>query len=311
MPDTPAQPTGYGNRILFLLKDNFSLGNIYQIVQEARMGDTLQAERPVTFMAIPNQAIISWYWLSYAEKRRWMQYLIIPGAPAFRQLPLTENRAMLTTAASNIYITRFMRGNDTVTTVNGVELLAVDNPAGNGFLQVLGENINVENEPTVMHAIHNDSTVVLFAAALQRAGLTDSLADARKTWTVLAPVNTAFIWSASQLEGLDLSSLDKILSADPERLKAVLRYHLAEGRLFTGSLYRMAAANNGTITMRDGSRVSISGNQAIFNNITFRGKHNSNVAQIAKYPNYGADPNYANIPCENGVLHKITSILIP
>ena len=311
-PEAPVQPPGYGNRLLFLLKDNFSLEHIYQVVKDVRMDDTLVAEQPLTFVAISNQAGVDvWHWMSYADKRRMVRYLIIRNAPAFRQLPLMENQPMQTTADANVYLTRFMRGSDTITAVNGAELVAVDNPASNGYLQVLRERINVENEATVMQAMYNDTTVTLFTAALQRTGLTDSLADAAKTWTVLAPVNTAFLWSAGQLEGLDVSSLEKVLDADPEKLKKVLRYHLTRGRNFTGNLYRTAASGDGSITMCDGGHVRIGGNQAVFNNITFQGRLNGAAAQIATFPTYGLHPNYANIPCGNGVIHKITSILIP
>lgn len=312
-PQAPEPPPGYGNRILFLLKDNFSLENIYRVVQSVRMGDTLQVEQPLTFVAISNQAGYNmfWDWMPYADKRNIVRYLTLRGAHAFRQLPLTENLPLQTSAGTNMYITRYMRGNDTVTAVNGSELVAIDNPASNGYLQVLRENINMEKETTVLRSILNDTTVTLFAAALQRAGLTDSLADAAKTWTVLAPVNTAFLWSAGELEGLDVSTIDKILSADPEKLKNVLRYHLAAGRNFTGNLYRLAAAASGNITMLNGGSVRVGGNQAMFNNITFRGRLNGTAVQIATFPSAAANPNYANIPCGNGVIHKITRVLIP
>ncbi|WP_142684943.1 fasciclin domain-containing protein [Chitinophaga polysaccharea] len=317
--DAPGMETD-GSTINFVLKDNFSFGVLYAGFNMVSLLDTLAAHGPYTVLA-PNNDAFSLQGISYPTNaysfqffapdwfRQAMRYAVIPQGLALGSLPLNTVRAYKTISGGNVYIKTLVEAGDTITMVNGFKLVSRDNAASNGFIQVLPQLLNPELYSTSASEVRSDTTTALFAAAMQRAGLT-ALLSGKDEYTVLAPSNTAFIQAS--INGLDLSSLDGILNADPAKLATLLQYHIIRGRYFEGDLYRYASAFPEGITTMNGAKLMIGGNPSQFKGITFLGAGNNGLpAGISVPSQYSPASNNANIPVGNGVIHIINQVLIP
>jgi uncharacterized surface protein with fasciclin (FAS1) repeats len=99
------------------------------------------------------------------------------------------------------------------------------------------------------------------------------------------------------------------MQADPDKLAALLKYHMLPGRVFQGDFYR---APDATVTMLNNESVTIRGYQPAFNNISFTGVgNNGNAAAIYVQKQYNSSINNADNVCGNGVVFIITALLIP
>jgi uncharacterized surface protein with fasciclin (FAS1) repeats len=123
----------------------------------------------------------------------------------------------------------------------------------------------------------NGSFQTLLAAA-GAAGLVETL-KGPGPFTVFAPTDAAF-------RKLPTGAMDALL-ADPERLRAVLLYHVVPGRVTAAQVTGMTSANtvNGAAV-----RVRSQGGSVMINNAT--------VAQ-------------ADVAASNGVIHVIDTVLMP
>jgi uncharacterized surface protein with fasciclin (FAS1) repeats len=123
----------------------------------------------------------------------------------------------------------------------------------------------------------NGSFQTLLAAA-GAAGLVETL-KGPGPFTVFAPTDAAF-------RKLPAGAVDALL-ADPERLRAVLLYHVVPGRVTAAQVTGLTSANtvNGAAV-----RVRSQGGSVMINNAT--------VAQ-------------ADVAASNGVIHVIDTVLMP
>ncbi len=319
--DAPAPGTADdGSTIKYILNDNFNFGVLYAGLSNAGLLDTVAKPGPYTILA-PNNNAFSLQGIGYPTspysfqffEQGWflqaMRYAIIPQKIAFGSLPLNTVQAYKTANGGNVYIKTFEEAGDTVVTVNGFKLVSQDNFASNGLIQVLPQLLNPELYATSASEVRGDTTTALFAAAMQRAGLT-ALLSGKEEYTLLAPSNTAFMQAA--INGLDLSTLDGVLNADSAKLAALLQYHIIKGRFFEGDLYREASARPEGITTLNGAKLVIGGNPTGFKAITFLGAgNNGQPAGISAPSGYAPASNNANIPVGNGVIHIINRVLIP
>lgn len=315
-PEAVTPPPGYGSRIPFILKDNFVLEANTQMLAAAGLEDVLIDEGPFTFFALHTDVFKEQLSLPLPITARNLRYrlgeeslqqlaagMIIRGRLPLKELPLRNNMAYMTTTGVNLYISKYLEGTDTVITYNGIRLVSTDNPASNGLIQVLRELPGIGRQPLLLGRIRSDTALTLFAAALQRSGLEDSLASPEKVYTVLAPVNTAFRSSANY------RSIDEIFAADPQEVASLVRYHLIGERYFLGDFFRRMKEGHTDIAMRNGSSITLGGNPATINSNTFRSAGGITAGIVFIYGGYYE--NNGNIPCNNGVLHKINNVLIP
>jgi uncharacterized surface protein with fasciclin (FAS1) repeats len=241
-----------------------------------------------------------------------MRYATIDGKIAFKSIPLVENKPYKTHTGGNLYVSRYLEGSDTITTINGVKLASVDNPASNGLIQVLPQTINPELYLSAVPYLRSDTTLSLFTAALQRAGLDQQLLQGNDAYTLLAPSNRAFQQSAKLGTNLGISTLDSILKADPTKLADFLKYHIIKGRYFDNDLFRYTKADPTGIVTLNGGKVVIGGSAAGFHTITFLGNGNKRIASAIAAPlTYNPSIHYNNIPCGNAVVQIIDRVLIP
>lgn len=323
--DTP-QASGKaqdGNTINFVLNDNFTFSVVYGALVNTGLQDSLAKPGPYTFIAPDNDAYLlynipatvtaySFQFYHNGSLKNEMHYYTIDGKIAFKNIPIVDNKPYKTHTGGNIYVSRYLNGTDTVTTVNGIQLVSADNAASNGLIQVLPQTLNPDIYPNAVAYLHSDTTLSLFAAALQRTGLDQSLLQGSDVYTLLAPSNTAFQQSAKLGLNLGISTLDSILMADPVKLTALLKYHLIAGRYFDGDLFRYAKTNPAGITTLNGGKVVIGGSTTGFHTITFLGKSDKGIAAAIAAPvQYDPIIHNANIPCGNAVVHIINRVLVP
>ena len=114
-------------------------------------------------------------------------------------------------------------------------------------------------------------------AAVQAAGLVETL-KGEGPFTVFAPTDAAF---AKLPEG----TIDQLL-ANPDRLAAILTYHVVPGKVMAADVAALSSA-----TTVEGSDISIDTEMGVMVN-------NANVVT-------------ADIETSNGVIHVIDTVLIP
>ena len=117
-----------------------------------------------------------------------------------------------------------------------------------------------------------------FGAALRRTPLYDALREAGP-YTVFAPTDDAF-------DNLPEGVVNHLLD-DPEKLTAVLAYHIVPGRFTSDDAARLSAS----VTTLEGSDLR--------------------VATTPRIAVNGAPVTQADLLADNGVIHAIGQVLIP
>ena len=304
--DAPAGPQVNGSSIAYVLNDNFTFSKLHDRLAAVGLIDTLAGTRPFTILAPNNDAFQLKAYVPPSLAWVTMAYHILPDSIAFGPMPLVQNKPLMTLAGKNVYFSKFVEAGDTVTAVNGFRLVSLDNPASNGLIQVMPGILLPEVYPTLDSRMRNDTILNYFCLMLQRTGL-DSLLSGSDVYTVLAPSNAALRATAGRPGSLDLSSFDRILGADVDSLRNMVRYSILRDRNFLGDLYHSEYTQPDGITMLNGENVGVTGSPASYRSIQFAGK-NGGAAGIYTY---SALDNNADIPCGNGVLHILNQVLIP
>jgi uncharacterized surface protein with fasciclin (FAS1) repeats len=143
----------------------------------------------------------------------------------------------------------------------------------------------------VENAVNSKDHTTL-VAAVKAAGLVDTLASPGP-FTVFAPTNEAF-------DKLPPGTVDTLLKPENKAmLVAVLTYHVVPGRLTSADLVKMIKAGHGSAMLKtvqgepltlsmDGNKIFIMGAK-------------SGVAEVS----------IANVLQSNGVIHVVSSVLVP
>jgi uncharacterized surface protein with fasciclin (FAS1) repeats len=317
----PQRPADYEHRIKFVLQDNYNFSMTTGFLQTAGLLDTLEGNGPYTFLApvdqfytnsmgIPDLVYAALYFKAprlYAT----MSYHLIKGTVNLKSLALDIDTTLVAMNGSKLYVKKYLDNGDTLITINGAQILNADNVTANGNIQSISAMLVPDQYPTMQEMLQNEASFTMFMAAMQHAGL-DSLLTSSNPYTILAPANTAFQTSGGMFADLDLTTMEGILEADPEKLAAVLKMHIMKGRYFSRDIYRLAAANGDSITMLDGSQVMVSGSIQTYHGIGFQATGNSfPVALFRDNANYDPSRAYADQPAHNGVLFKLGAFLIP
>lgn len=316
---TAQLPVADNNSIKYVLNDNFTFGTFFKALSFVNFQDTLAKLGPYTCLAPDNTAfttLTAGQNLIFDAKKpvpilNMMRYFTLKGRILFKNQPLLQNKAFLTLTGGNIYVSKYLKGTDTITTINGIKIAASDNLASNGLIQVLPRILTPQVYHKTMDYIHNDTTLTLFSIALQRAKLDVSLLAGSDEYTILAPSNNAFQQSRKLGKNLGVSTLDSILTADPDKLAAFLKYHMMQGRYFEGDLFKYITANPAGITMLNGKNVKVGGSENTYHSVTFLGNGNQTAARLIPYSSFESFNIRADIPFDNGVIHAINQVLIP
>ncbi len=136
----------------------------------------------------------------------------------------------------------------------------------------------VDQVGNLVEVAQEDEELSTFAAAVEEAELTDSLANENDSYTVFAPTNEAF-------ESLPAGTLDELKKPENQPLlREILAYHVAEGATTSDQLSTGAVQ-----TLGGGLAVRVDSNKVIVND---------------------ANVTTANVKASNGVIHKVNRILL-
>lgn len=312
--ETPAAPAAGSSSIAYVLNDNFTFSSFYKDLSNAGLIDTLGSAHRFTALAPNNDAYtqsgnpLSLQFPTPATLWSAVAYHILSDSVVFGPMPLVQNKPLMTLSGQPVFLSKYEEAGDTITTVNGLRLVSMDNPASNGPIQVLPEIMKPLFYPTLDGRMRNDTLLTLFCAMVQRAGL-DSLLASSDVYTVLAPYNPSLRSTAGQPGSLDISSLDRIAAADPDTLKNMVEYCILKDRYFLGDLYHSEYTQPAGVTMLNGETIGITGSPNGYNSIRFTGRTGV-VAGIYSF-NVANSYIYSDFPCGNGVLHIINQVLIP
>jgi uncharacterized surface protein with fasciclin (FAS1) repeats len=132
--------------------------------------------------------------------------------------------------------------------------------------------------PNIIDTLVTQSQFTTFSTALQRTPLYDALQE-EGPFTVFAPTDDAF---DNQPQGV----VNRLLE-DPEKLTAILAYHVVPGRFTSADSARLSSS----VTTLEGSDLRV----ATSPRITLNG------AQIVRF----------DLLADNGVIHAIDQVLVP
>lgn len=202
-----------------------------------------------------------------------LTYHVVPGKVAAKDVvklsaanTLNGQRIDIKTSANRVMI-------------DGASVTTTDIMCSNGVIHVIDTVILPSSDDIVDTAVKAGSFKTL-AAALKAAGLIDAL-KGDGPFTVFAPTDAAFA-------KLPKGTVESLLKPENrEQLAAILKYHVAAGRVFSSDLPgvgKIETLQGSTLTPR------IAGGKAMIND--------ANVVT-------------ADIDASNGVIHVIDTVLLP
>ena len=292
------------NRLSFVMSANFNLTLFTAGLDYTHYADTLQQPGPYTVLA-PSDAAFEAAGYSSAvaiqaagsAMNQLIGYHILGGVYPLDQLPFLFNQEIRTLDDEAMYVTHWVKNNDTVVTINGATVISLNLPASNGVIQVLNQVLNPSLYTTVQQAVAADPALTYFNAALLHSGLAATLQGAGP-FTLFAPVNSAFV-------AMGYPTTDSINHTDPAVLASLLNYHILSGRRFVNDFVLTTdATNNSQQVMLDGTNITVHlvpdpSNPGSYSGITVQGTGNTSASTLVRQ----------NVLAGNGVLHTIDQVL--
>lgn len=301
--DKTAPDSQENNRISYVIADNiFNFSSFNAVLQRTGYTEKLAGNGPFTVLVPDNNAFMR---AGYSDASAVLQerasvlnnmisYHVLSGTWELNKLPFTFNQELTTDAGAKMYVTRWIKEQDTVLTVNGTRVVTYNLAASNGLIQVMDAVLQPLVHKTISAAVAADTSLTFLNVALQQAGMKDLLSG-NTVFTVMAPDNTAF-------RKMGFPSADSVGRTDAAVLRKLLSYVMFEGRRFvydyvltTGSTetseQAMYNGNNITVTLvRDGVN---------YTGVTLRGSGNLSQVNILK----------SNVMAGNGVMHIVDQVL--
>ena len=336
------QDSTYYGRLPFVIKDNSTYSDYYSALQMTGLLDSLSSPGPYTVLLPNNDAfnggygqftndgasLLDYFILSVGQPALpgYISYTILGGSHNLQTLPLGDNQELTSIQGGKVYISRYLSGTDTVSTVNGQMIISLNNHATNGAIDVVtGALPNPQIYPTVFQTLQSDTNFAYFTAALKVTHL-DAALEGPGPFTVLAPMNSSFK-NAGQVAGINTSSIDSLLVADTAKLSQLIRYHILSGRYFLND-FRRRTTDTLALTMLNGETMKyVTGSVPGFFPETatgplFYGLGNlklpyNSYATISYLYQENPDLNGASrgdrsdLPAANGVVHLLNGMLIP
>lgn len=293
------------NRILQVLSDNFNLTVMNTVVSRAELGPVLNSEGPFTLFAPSDEAFAK---AGYANPVSILSasagliasigaYHMVDGTYDLKQMPFLFNQEIMS-RGGKLFVTRWVRDQDTVITINGSRLLSSSVVASNGEVQVIDHMLEPYLHDHIADAVAGETSLTLFWQAIQRAGLVDELRGAGP-FTIFAPDNTAMI-------ARGYGTVEAINMASPEEMAALVRYQIVADRRFVND-YILTTPTGQTATsqgMTDNNSITVKliadpQQPGGFSGITLRGIGNTTDVALSRQ----------NIISGNGVLHITNQVL--
>lgn len=293
------------NRLTYVIDDNkFNFSSFSTALGRTGYRAMLAQEGPYTVMIPDNNAFIKAGYGSAQQVltesadilNKLVSYHIVNGTWELNKLPFKFNQELSAVTGAKMFVTHWVKGTDTVLTINGSPVLAYNLPASNGMIQVLNTILQPLVHNTLSAAISADTSLTFLNVALQQAGLKELIAGSA-TYTFFAPSNNAF-------RAAGFLTTDSINNTDPKILKDLLLYHFFPGRKFIYDYVLTTGVTDQTEqAMQNGNNVAITlvkDDEGVkYTGITIKGASNKVAAQVVKQ----------NFMAGNGVLHVIDQLL--
>jgi uncharacterized surface protein with fasciclin (FAS1) repeats len=261
-------------------------------------------------------------------------YHVLPGNYKKKDIPFAFNTSYPTLTGQSLFISQYIKNNDTVVTVNGVKVKAFDQVASNGTIHVLSsllfpppnttvwnvlsgsQNISWQNEILLNYIgtyFNPGTNCRLFAAALKRTGL-DKLLQGPDQYTVFAPVDGAFV----NPNNGNAFTIDSINAQNVDTLARILKLHILPGVHFINDfLYypfnptNMDPSNGNSIPLNFAT-VGSDSLHVIPNGYDWYGNFGFFVYGRGNYQNgSGIRIGIPDVVAPNGVIHFIGTELLP
>jgi len=228
--EDPFVPVDY-NRLTYLIQDNFNLATFSAGLLRSGHDRTLLEDGPYTVLVPSDEAFASngiGVTDMQTARAAWVNntvgYHILEGLYELEKLPFVFNQELRSIVGNPVYVTRWIKEQDTVATVNGVNIYSERIQTNNGIAYVLENTLTTDVHENIVDYIAAMEDLTLFSQAIQRSGLVEIL---RKDgpYTIFAPNNDAMI-------DFGYASLQAVNAAEPSELAELVRYHVLEGRRF-------------------------------------------------------------------------------
>ncbi len=292
------------NKINLVIADNFNLSAFNAAIKRSGVDQYLQGNGPYTAL-VPSDAAFSAAGYNGPVGvltanptiiSRIANYHILDGKYELNRLPFLFNQE-LRSRGGKIYATHWIKGTDTVLTLNGARVLSKNIPSSNGLIQVTNRVLTPYLHDLLGDAIAAEASITLFSQALSRSGVLATINGAGP-YTIFAPTNAA-------MQALGYTSVQQINTTDIEELKRLVNYHIVKDRRFIYDYVLSAGPSNASVqAMLDGNSVNIkleraSSSSTTFDSISLRGIGNTADVKLQKQ----------DILTGNGVLHIIDATL--
>jgi len=259
-----------------------SFSTLAAALTEAGLVDALKGEGPFTvfaptddaFAALPEGTVAS---LLEPEKRDMLvsilTYHVVPGKVMAKQV--MDLSAAETLNGQRVDITV----EDGSVMVDGAKVVSADVEASNGVIHVI-DSVILPTSMSIPEVAKEAGGFGTLLAAVEAAGLAEALMGPGP-FTVFAPTDDAF---GKLPEGTVESLLEK---ENLDKLQSILKYHVAEGRVFSDAVVSMDS-----VETLGGEKVRIS---------VVDGKAMANDSAIVA----------TDVDAANGVIHVIDAVLLP
>lgn len=319
------EPLDY-NKLGYLIGENFNLSVFNRAIRRAGLDQTLLEEGPFTLFTPSNDAFLAANYdttsimiAPQATISRLVNYHLLDGVYELDKLPFLFNQE-LRSRGGKLYVTRWVKDQDTILTVNGRNVLPPINYAtNNGLMQVIDAVLEPVVHNNLADAIGDMEAITLFAQAVQRSGMEDLLKEAGSSYTVFAPSNQA-------MRDYGFASVEDVYAANPAELAALVRYHIVQDRRFINDYFLLVPTPNENATveyrtetgtkatraglmsnqfgrMLDGNMITFSIETAVVGIITYTQFKLKDVGGRRVYVLRG------DVLSENGVLHVVDGVL--
>lgn len=291
------------NNISNVVADNFNLSVFNTVLKYSTQDRVLKENGPYTVLAPSDAAFAGIYSTPAAVVNadkgiiaRLAQYHMLDGRYELSKLPFRFNQE-LRSRGGKVFVTRWIKGTDTVLTVNGARVLAKNVPASNGLIQVMNRVLTPYVHEKLGSALAADPEITLFYQAMLSSGVLETV-NGTGPYTIFAPDNAA-------MQAAGYANMTQVSNTDPAVLKAFVNHHIIRDRRFVYD-YILSAGTATTMkqNMLDGNAINVtlianSSEPGGFSGITVRGAANTLEYNVTKQ----------NVLTGNGVLHTINGVL--
>lgn len=293
------------NSVNLVVADNFNLSAFSAALRVSNLDKELKTGKgPYTLLAPSDDAFAKAGYPSVvkilSERAAVISsiayYHILDGNYELDKLPFLFNQE-LKTRKGRVYATHWIKGADTVLTLNGARILTQNLSASNGLIQVLDRVMTPYVHDKIVDAINADASISIFARAIKRTAVLLDKGN-QGPYTVFAPANAA-------MAQLGLTSVQDVETANLADLKKIVSYHIVRDRRFVYD-YILSTGNTNISkqAMLDGNNVQIrlipnASSPGSFTGIALRGLGNTSDVLLQKQ----------DILTGDGVLHIVDQCL--